>query len=150
MYLGLGLFVHTKSVHRKRVLPFRTLLSSLVIEWRIIRCVFRSFIVCLESIEEAKRDFVCKVSGETESANIVHTLVLLGKLSYVAVGANTERVGPTSCHRRGGGELWLGMNSFPRLAKKVWVLSPKTIFPLDNEAGDLLVPTFQFWVNREG
>lgn len=90
MYLGLSLFVHTKSVHRKRVLPFRTLLSSLVIEWRIIRCVFRSFIVCLESIEEAKRDFVCKVSGETESANIVHTLVLLGKLSYVAVGANTE------------------------------------------------------------
>lgn len=76
--------VYTHEVIPQSVLPFCILLSSLVIEWRIIRCDFRSFIVCLESIKEAKCDFVCKVLGETESAKTVHTLVLLGKLSGMA------------------------------------------------------------------
>lgn len=82
--------MQTKSVHRMSVLPFGILLSSLVIEWRIIRCDLRSFIVCLESIKEAKCEFVCKVLGETESAKIVHTIVLLGKLSCVTIGVNTK------------------------------------------------------------
>lgn len=116
--------VYTHEVIPQSVLPFCILLSSLVIEWRIIRCDFRSFIVCLESIKEAKCYFVCKVLGETESAKIVHTLVLLGKtLRHGGVeqmqrlgGANAkdgrskckrwaeqmQRVGHT-CLRGGGG-----------------------------------------------
>lgn len=96
--------MQTKSVHRMSVLPFGILLSSLVIEWRIIRCDLRSFIVCLESIKEAKCEFVCKVLGETESAKIVHTVVLLGKLSCVTIGVNTKGGGLGHARlRRGGG-----------------------------------------------
>lgn len=91
---------------QKHALPFRISLSSLAIEWRITRSDFRSFIVRLESIKEAKCDLVCKVLGETESATIVHTLVLQGKLSCMAVGVNPE-VGP---NKPGGRGFWPRMS----------------------------------------